>query len=168
MNTALALEAGPFTLNGFVKIDATRSSNQCFDCQRFPEENRQRLWADDLVPGKSYGTEGTQVTLFQPWLGANFDLGQGYKLKGLLSQRWRDGRPDVVGISWFEKNIALSHEEWGSLRAGAMTSRSWSVADFPYGTDLGIAYPWAGSGAGYGLMTNAIRYTTHETNVLSE
>jgi hypothetical protein len=167
VNTAYAIEAGPFTLNGFVKIDATRSSNQCFDCQRFPEENRQRLWADDLVPGKSYGADGTHVTLFQPWLGANFDLGQGYKLKGLLSQRWRDGRPDVVGISWFEKNIALSHEAWGSLRAGAMTSRSWSVADFPYGTDLGIAYPWAGSGAGYGLMTNAIRYTSRPFDVIS-
>lgn len=167
LNTAQAIEAGPFTLNGFVKLDATRSSNQCADCQRFPNENRQRLWADELVPGKSYGTEGAHVSLFQPWLGANFDLGQGFKLKGLLSQRWRDGKPDVVGISWFEKNIALSHEEWGSLRAGAMTSRTWSVADFPYGTDLGIAYPWAGSGAGYGLMTNAIRYTSRPFDVLS-
>lgn len=164
---AQALEMGPFTLNGFVKVDATRSSNQCDDCQRFPQENRHRLWADELVPGKAYGTKGGNVSLFQPWLGANFELGQGFKLSGLLSQRWRDGKPDVEGISWFEKNIALSHEEWGSIRLGAMTTRSWSVADFPYGTDVGIAYPWAGSGAGYGLMTNAIRYTSRPFDVMS-
>lgn len=164
---AYAVEFGPFTLSGFVKLDAMRSSNQCTDCQRFPNENKQRVWADELVPGKPYNTQNTSVSLMQPWLGANFDLGQGYKLSGLLSQRWRDGKPDVAGISWFEKNMALSHEEWGSIRIGAMTSRTWSVADFPYGTDVGIAYPWAGSGAGYGLMTNAIRYTSRPYDFLS-
>lgn len=162
-----AIEYGPFTLNGFVKLEASRGSNQCSDCQRFPTEDKQRNWADELVPGRSYGTQSSSVSLFQPWLGANFDLGQGYKLSGLLSQRWRDGKPDVEGISWFEKNVAISHEEWGSVRLGAMTSRAWSVADYPYGTDIGIAYPWASSGAGYGLMTNAIRYTTRPYDLLS-
>lgn len=165
--SAHAIEFGPFTLNGFVKLDVTRASNQCTDCQRFPSENKQRLWADELVPGKPYNTQNSSVSLMQPWLGANFDLGQGYKLSGLLSQRWRDGKPDVEGISWFEKNMALSHEEWGSIRIGAMTSRAWSVADYPYGTDIGVAYPWASSGAGYGLMTNAIRYTSRPYDFLA-
>ncbi len=167
LGSAQAVEYGPFTLNGFVKVDATRGSNQCTDCQRFPNEDKQRIWADELVPGKSYATRSTSVGLFQPWLGANFDLGQGVKLSGLLSQRWRDGKPDVEGISWFEKNVALSHEEWGSVRVGAMTTRAWSMADYPYGTDIGIAYPWAGSGAGYGLMTNAVRYTSRPFDVMS-
>lgn len=167
MGNAQAVEYGPFTLNGFVKLEATRASNQCSDCQKFPSEDKQRIWADELFPGKSYGTKSTNVSLFQPWLGAHFDLGQGFKLDGLLSQRLRDGKPDVQGISWFEKNIALSHEEYGSVRLGAMTTRSWSVADYPYGTDIGVAYPWAGSGAGYGLMTNAVRYTSRPFDVLS-
>lgn len=162
-----AVEYGPFTLTGFAKLDATRASNQCTDCQRFPNEGKQRLWADELVPGKAYNTQNSHVLLMQPWLAANFDLGQGVKLSGLISQRWRDGKPDVEGIKWFEKNMALSHEEWGSVRYGAMTSRAWSVADYPYGTDVGIAYPWAGSGAGYGLMTNAVRYTSRPFDLLS-
>ncbi|MDI9233838.1 hypothetical protein [Limnohabitans lacus] len=120
-----------------------------------------------MVPGKAYSTQNTSVALMQPWLGANFDLGQGFKLNGLLSQRWRDGKPDVEGIKWFEKNAAISHEEWGSIRVGAMTSRAWSVADYPYGTDIGIAYPWASSGAGYGLMTNAVRYTSRPYDLFS-
>ena len=165
--SAQAIEFGPFTLNGFVKLEATRSSNQCSDCQRFPTEDKQRIWADELVPGKAYSTQNNSVSLMQPWLGANFDLGQGFKLSGLLSQRWRDGKPDVQGISWFEKNAAISHEEWGSVRIGAMTTRAWSVADYPYGTDIGIAYPWASSGAGYGLMTNAIRYTSRPYDLMS-
>jgi hypothetical protein len=162
-----AVEFGPFTLNGFVKLEASRSSNQCTDCQRFPSEGKQRIWADEMVPGKAYSTQNTSVALMQPWLGANFDLGQGFKLNGLLSQRWRDGKPDVEGIKWFEKNAAISHEEWGSIRVGAMTSRAWSVADYPYGTDIGIAYPWASSGAGYGLMTNAVRYTSRPYDLFS-
>lgn len=162
-----AVEFGPFTLNGFVKLEASRSSNQCTDCQRFPSEGKQRIWADEMVPGKAYSTQNTSVALMQPWLGANFDLGQGFKLNGLLSQRWRDGKPDVEGIKWFEKNAAISHEEWGSVRVGAMTSRAWSVADYPYGTDIGIAYPWASSGAGYGLMTNAVRYTSRPYDLFS-
>ena len=162
-----AVEFGPFTLNGFVKLEASRSSNQCTDCQRFPSEGKQRIWADEMVPGKAYSTQNTSVALMQPWLGANFDLGQGFKLNGLLSQRWRDGKPDVEGIKWFEKNAAISHEEWGSIRVSAMTSRAWSVADYPYGTDIGIAYPWASSGAGYGLMTNAVRYTSRPYDLFS-
>ena len=162
-----AVEFGPFTLNGFVKLEASRSSNQCTDCQRFPSEGKQRIWADEMVPGKAYSTQNTSVALMQPWLGANFDLGQGFNLNGLLSQRWRDGKPDVEGIKWFEKNAAISHEEWGSIRVGAMTSRAWSVADYPYGTDIGIAYPWASSGAGYGLMTNAVRYTSRPYDLFS-
>lgn len=162
-----AVEYGPFTLTGFVKLEASRGSNQCTDCQRFPNEDKQRIWADELVPGKAYNTQNTHVSLMQPWLAANFDLGKGFKLSGLLSQRWRDGKPDVEGIDWFEKNAAISHEEWGSVRVGAMTSRAWSVADYPYGTDIGIAYPWASSGAGYGLMTNAVRYTSRPYDLLS-
>ncbi len=154
-----ALDYGPFTLTGFAKAEASRGSNHCIDCQRFPEENKQRLWADELVPGQPYKTTNSSVTLFQPWLLAKFDLGQGFRLTGMISQRLRDGRIDIPGF-WYEKNVAVSHEDYGRVAFGAMTTRAWSLADYPYGTNIGLADVWGSSGAGYGLNTNAIRYTS--------
>jgi hypothetical protein len=45
---ASALDFGPFTFTGFAKVEWVRGSNQCTDCQRFPDEGRHRLWADEL------------------------------------------------------------------------------------------------------------------------
>ena len=159
-----AIDFGPFSLNGFAKVETQLGSNHCLDCQRFPNEDKQRFWADELVPGRAYKTSETHVTLVQPYLGVKFDLGRGFKLSGLLSQRWRDGKPDIKGF-WYDKNVALSHEDYGSLRIGSMTTRTWSVADYPYGTNVGVADVWGSSGAGYGLLSNALRYTSRLLDV---
>jgi hypothetical protein len=152
-----AVDFGPFTLTGFAKAEVSRASNQCADCQLNLGESRHRPWADALAEGKEYGSKGGKITLFQPYLATkDFDLGQGFKLKGLLSQRWRDGKEDIPGI-WYEKNATLSHEDYGSIQVGAFPTRSWSVADYPYGTNVGIADSWASSGAGYGLLQRAVR-----------
>lgn len=156
---ATALDFGPFTLTGFLKNEVVRSSHQCPGCQVEPLENKQRAWADALVSGAPYGARTTQVVLFQPWLGANFDLGRGVKLSGLLSQRRRDGDNDIPGFL-YERNAALSHEDYGRIAFGAMPARAWAVADHPYGSSVGQADPWASSGAGYGLLTRALRYTS--------
>ena len=165
--SSYAIDFGPegmFSLTGFAKSEVRRGSNNCNECQLYPLENKQRIWADDLVVGKPYGTSNSDVTLFQPWLGVKYDLGQGYKLNGLLSQRWRDGKHDIPGF-WYEKNIAISHDDYGSLRVGAMTTRTWSIADYPYGTNIGVASVWGSSGAGYGLLTKAVRYTSRKFDV---
>lgn len=154
-----AVEYGPFTLNGFAKAEVQNGSNHCLDCQRFPNEDKQRFWADELVPGREYKTTETHVTLLQPYLGVKFNLGHGFKVSGMLSQRWRDGKVDIQGY-WYDKNVAISHEDYGSLRVGSMTTRAWSVADYPYGTNIGVPDVWASSGAGYGLLANAARYTS--------
>jgi hypothetical protein len=156
--TALAVDFGPFTLTGFAKIEASRASNQCNNCQLNANEDRHRPWADALAPGVPYGTSSSHLTLFQPYLGTKeFDLGGGFKVKGLLSQRWRDGKQDIAGVV-YEKNATVLHEDYGLVQIGAFPTRSWSLADFPYGTRLGIADAWASSGAGYGLLTQAVRY----------
>jgi predicted porin len=159
-----AVEFGPFSLTGFAKAEFTRTSNSCTDCQWVLDEDKQRYWADALVPGREYKSQGSKVTLFQPYLAANFDLGKGYKLQGLVSQRWRDGKEDIPRF-FYARNVAISHEDWGSLRVGAMTTRAWSVADFPYGTNIGLADAWGSSGAGYGLNTRAVRYTSRVLDV---
>lgn len=160
-----ALDFGPFSLNGFAKAEFSRVSNSCPECQRFPTEDKQRFWADELVPGTAFKTRETHVTLVQPYLGVKFDLGRGFKLSGLLSQRWRDGKEDIPGF-WYDKSVALSHEEYGSVRIGAMTTRSWSIADYPYGSNIGVADVWGSAGAGYGLLTKALRVTSRPLDVL--
>ena len=163
---AAAVDVGPFSLNGFGKVEFQRGTNLCTDCQRDLGENRQRLWADDIVYGKRFGTKETHVTLFQPYLGVKQDLGGGFKAFGLLSQRWRDGKADLPG--WlYERNVGLSHEDYGSLRIGAMPTRGWSVADYPYGTQVGVSDAWGSSGAGYGLLGHAVRVMTRKLDVLS-
>ncbi len=162
-----AIDFGPdgmFSLTGFAEVSAGLSSNTCNNCQRFPSERKQRIWADELVQGAEFKTSGTTFTQIQPYLGFKYDLGRGYKVSGLLSQRWRDGSVDVEGF-WYDKNLAISHEDYGSVRIGAMTTRAWSVADYPYGTFVGIARSWPSSGAGYGMLAGAIRYTSRILDV---
>ncbi len=151
-----ALDFGPdgmFSLTGFGQLTVGQHENRCIDCQWVAStEGKDKIWADPLLPGQTYKTVSTVNYQVQPYLGVKYDLGRGYKVSALVSQRWRDGlvdsahltddrlgsRVDVPGF-WYEKNIALSHEDYGSLRIGHMTTRSWNVADYPYGTNLGLA-----------------------------
>lgn len=162
--TGHAIDFGPFSLTGFAKAEVKRVSDYCPNCQRDPSATKEFPWADELVQGKSYGGGTTHVTLFQPYLQAKFDLPRGFKLSGLLSQRWRDGREDFKGFL-YDASVAVTHEDYGSLRVGAMQTRAWSMADYPFGTNIGLADAWASSGAGYGLLTRAIRYTSRPFDV---
>ncbi len=181
--SSYAIDFGPdgmFSLTGFAKVESSLSSNQCQDCAVFPAEDKQRFWADDLVNGKEYKTKGQTTILFQPWLGAKYNLGQGFTANALLSQRFRGGAGNVVDSLksvdldmafdphiWYEKNIAISHEDYGRVAIGSMTARGWAVADYPYGTNIGLSNEWAGSGAGYGMLGNAIRVTTRPLDVMN-
>lgn len=162
--SAQAIDFGPFSLTGFAKAEFTRGSNQCPDCAVNPGEDKQKIWADPLIPGSSIETRSDVVTLVQPYLGAKFDLPAGFKLGGLLSKRWRDGKEDIPGF-WWDKSVNISHEDYGRLAVGAMLSRSWSLADYPFGSDIGLSSPWASSGAGYGLLGHAVRYTSRPLDV---
>lgn len=161
---AQAVEYGPFSLTGFAKAEVVRYSDYCEECALEPHENKQNIWSDPLVYGREYGAGNQTLTLFHPYLGVKFDLPGGFKIDGMLSQRWRDGKEDIDGF-WYDKNVALSHPDYGSVRIGHMTTRTWSVADYPYGTNLNVADVWASSGAGYGLLTGALRVTTRALDV---
>lgn len=161
-----ALDFGPFSLTGFAKAEVTRVSDYCPKerCQVDQFASKEFPWADELVQGKAYGAGTTTVTLLQPYLAAKFDLPRGFKLSGLLSQRWRDGKEDFKGFL-YDASVAIGHEDYGSLRVGAMQTRAWSMADYPFGTNIGLADAWGSSGAGYGLLTRAIRYTSRPLDV---
>ncbi|MFN0185822.1 MAG: hypothetical protein ACKVQR_18585 [Aquabacterium sp.] len=163
---AAAIDFGPFSLTGFAKVDVARISTECklATCQVEKFAGREFVWSDEIVQGVGYGAGTTHVNLFQPYLGAKFDLPRGFKLSGLVSQRWRDGTEDFKGF-WYDKSVGVSHEDWGRLSVGAMQTRAWSMADFPFGSDIGVGDPWASSGAGYGLLTRAVRYTSRLLDV---
>jgi predicted porin len=161
---ASAIDFGPVSLNGFVKIEGVRATNVCVDCQRFPAENRQRPWADEVVPGRDFYTDNSKVVLAQPYLGLKFDLPAGFQVGALFSQRWRDGSVDLPGF-WYERNMFVSHEDYGRLTIGAFPTRAWSFADYPFGSDFGGGDIWASSGAGYGMNTHALRYTSRTLDV---
>lgn len=170
-----AVDFGPFSLTGFGKAEISSTTNVCEDCQREAGENRQRQWADDIVFGKPFGTRESHVTLFQPYLGFKQRVGGGFEVFGLLSQRWRDGKVDLEG--WlYERNVGVAHEDWGRLTLGAMTTRGWSAADYPYsfkaiasdfwGGGVGGTTAWSDSGAGYGLLSRALRYMSRPVEML--
>ncbi len=160
-----AFDFGPFSLTGFAKAELTPVWPYCNNCQVAAGEDKQRFWADQLVQNKSLETHLGHVTLFQPYLGVKFDVGRGFKVGGLLSQRFRDGKEDYKGF-FYDKNVYVSHDDYGSVRVGAMTTRGWSVADYPYGTNVGVADVWGSSGAGYGILTRAVRVQTRPLDVL--
>ena len=142
--TAGAIDFGPFSLTGFAKVEFTHGSNQCPDCAVNPNESKDKIWADALIPGASIKTRGNHVTLLQPYLGVKFDLPQGFQVGGLASKRWRDGKEDIRGF-WWDKSLYASHEDYGRLTIGSMLTRSWSLADYPFGSDIGVSSPWASS-----------------------
>jgi hypothetical protein len=157
---AQAFEYGPFSLTGFAKVSVGRVSNGCEGCQRDPQAGRHFIWADDLVYGKEYGGLNTDSVQFQPTLGVKFDLPQGFKLSGAYSQRLRDGKPDLPGVV-YERSLTLQHEYYGTVQIGNFLARAWNRPDFPYASDLGQT-AFSDSGAAYGILTKALRYTSRE------
>jgi len=176
-----AVDFGPngmFSLTGFAEGTAGVQGNYCLNCQVSDSTASKQIKASDaIIPGKRYEDVYTTNWQVQPYLGAKYDLGRGFEISGLLSQRWRQGTINgntvetryggTVDIPdyWYEKNIALRHEDYGSVRVGSMTSRGWSVADFPYGGNLGLSESWGASGAGYGMLANAIRLGSRQLDV---
>jgi hypothetical protein len=170
-----AIDFGPqgeFSLTGFAEETITMQGAYCGGCQVAASgASRQVRASDAIIPGKQYGDATLTNWQVQPYLGYKRDIGEGYKVSALLSQRWRRGGVNGVADAtevryggtvdvpdyWYEKNIALAHEDWGSVRIGSMTTRSWSVADYPYGTQVGLASAWSSSGAGYGMLGSAVR-----------
>ncbi|MBN8504761.1 MAG: hypothetical protein J0L58_09790 [Burkholderiales bacterium] len=159
-----AFEYGPFSLTGFVKAYASRVSNHCERCQRDPDAARQFIWADDIVFGKEFGSKTQRGIQVQPTLAANFDLPQGFKFSAAFAQRWRDGDPDLPGVV-YERSATLKHEYYGSLVIGNFVSRGWNRPDSPYASDVGQTV-FSDSGAAYGILTHALRYTSRELYVM--
>ena len=157
---AQAIDFGPFSLTGFAKVSLSHASNGCDDCQRDLQAGRHFIWADDVAFGKKFGGLTSHSVQIQPTLGVKFDLPQGFKLSGAYSQRYRDGKADLPGVV-YERSLTLAHEYYGTVQLGNFLSRGWNRADYPYASDLGLT-AFSDSGAAYGILTQALRYTSRE------
>lgn len=176
-----AIDFGPdgmFSLTGFAEATVGRQGNYCLNCQVADSNASKQVRASDaIIPGKRYEDVYTSNWQIQPYLGVKYNLGRGFEVSGVLSQRWRQGTINGNSVEtryggtvdvpdfWYEKNIALRHEDYGSVRIGSMTTRGWSVADYPYGGNLGLSEAWGASGAGYGMLANAIRIGSRQFDV---
>jgi hypothetical protein len=182
-STSHAIDFGPdgmFSLNGFAELTASRQGSYCLLCQVAPSTaSKQIRNSDAIIPGKTYHDTALMNWQVQPDLSFNYNLGNGFKAGGKLSQRWRQAYVDGSNIEtryggtvdvpdfWYNKNLSLTHEDFGSLTIGAMTTRGWAVADYPYGANVGLSSAWGSSGAGYGMLTNAVRAATPIMDVAS-
>jgi hypothetical protein len=181
-SSSYAIQFGPdgmFSLYGFAEATVGLNGSYCLDCQVANPDfsNKQLRQADAIIPGKEYGTKTTTLWQIQPALSAKYKLGRGYEVSGTIEQRWRDGTVDGAHVEtryggkidlpdfWYSRNIALSHEDYGSIRVGSMLTRGWSVADAPYGSNLGMSDAWGATGSAYGMLTQAIRYNTRLLDV---
>ena len=176
-----AVDFGPdgmFSLNGFGEVTSSIQGNYCLQCQVAPDTASKQIRSSDaIIPGKTYRDTAISSWQVQPDLSFKVDLGNGFKAGGKLSQRWREsfvesydretrygGLVDVPDF-WYNKNLSLSHEDYGTATIGAMTTRAWSVADYPYGGNIGLSSAWGSSGAGYGMLTNALRLASRTLDV---
>ena len=176
-----AVDFGPdgmFSLNGFAEVTTSMQGSYCQQCQVAPSTASKQIRSSDaIIPGKAYRDTMMSNWQFQPDLSFKYDLGRGFKAGGKLSQRWREAYVDSFNIEtryggavdvpdyWYNKNLTLSHEDYGTATVGAMTTRGWSVADYPYGGNVGLSSAWGASGAGYGMLTNAIRLASRTLDV---
>jgi len=116
-------------------------------------------------PGPSQTASGVPLNLIAISAGLSHEFDSAWKIDGKITTRDRNGSADIYGNTVVEKNIAASHPVYGELRWGTQLSRSWSRSDsFTY--PLGMSKEWSETGAGYGLLKDALRYTSAPLEIM--
>lgn len=127
-----AVDFGPdgmFSLTGFAKVTLGAQTNYCNSCQIADSNvSKQIRSADAIAPGQSIDSANNMTWIVHPYLTARKNLGNGYELSGMISQRWRDSRVNGQPIEsryggkldvpnyWYDKNVAIKHDGYGSVR----------------------------------------------------
>jgi hypothetical protein len=136
---------------------------------------RNAFWP---VPSADQATQlpkNSQLSMQQISLGWSKETTGAVGLEGKLTYRWRSSdvlrafySPDVdyrladgnpLHRDFTEQFLGISRPDLGAFKLGTQLSRSWSRSDaftFP----IGLSGVWADSGAGYGILPTAVRYTS--------
>ena len=119
--------------------------------------------------------KSSQLSMQQISLGWSKETTGAVGLEAKLTYRWRSSdvlrafySPDVdyrladgnpLHRDFTEQFLGISRPDIGAVKLGTQLSRSWSRSDaftFP----IGLSGVWADSGAGYGILPAAVRYTS--------
>lgn len=161
---ALAAEKfGPLELSGFLK-DELSSCDACVQSLLNPSPYDPRGVLNPPYPQVNQprafnGHNDANLGLAQLSAGLSHEFDNAVIIDAKVTGRLRNGGPDIPGRYLIDSYVGLTHPKYGSLKAGTITSRSWSRTDaFAY--PLGLSNAWALTGAGYGVFPKAVRFTT--------
>ena len=163
--SAYAIEFGPFSLTGFAKVDVTRVSSYCplEDCQVEKFAGRHFIWSDAMVQGVGYGAATTHVcSSSRIWASSSTYRG-GFKLSALFSQRWRDGEVDFEASC--TRRTSPSATRTMAAWPSAPCRRAPGALPTTPSAPTSASETLGASGAGYGLLTRAVRYTSRPFDV---
>lgn len=159
---ALAEQFGPLEITGFAK-DEYRFCDNCSDglVNKAAYDPRGVLNPPTPMlnqPGDS-GFHTSNLGLAQLNVGLTHEFDNAVRVEGMVGSRVRNSGPDIYDNYVIDLYAGISHPQIGSVVVGKMTSRAWTrLDDFAY--PLGLSSPWAESGAGYGVIPEAIRIAT--------
>ena len=179
--------AGPgdtsLEVNGFFKIEgsaaasapkvvAPNDSTYTYNARNAYNPNNR-----EALPNASAGPRTSTLTMQQIGIGISKETDSAITYEAKFTHRWRKAAgdeffgwfssPDVNykttspfgNADLFEKLIGIGRPDIGTLRYGTQLSRSWSRSDsftFP----IGLSSQWADSGAGFGILPEALRYSS--------
>jgi hypothetical protein len=159
-------ELAKLSVGGIIKEEAYRQTNRSLgmlNCQFTPDPRgvlgTSVIGGPFCQPGPAATASGHPFNLIQATGDLSHEFDSAWKIDFRLTYRAQNGQADIYGQPVVDRNVGISHPEYGELRAGTMLSRSWSRSDsFSY--PLGVSQQWSETGAGYGLFIEAVRYTS--------
>lgn len=159
---ARAEQFGLFELSGFLKDEFSFCDN-CSKGLINPSTFDPRGVLDPPVPMVNQGGPSGHTTanlgLVQLTAGAHYEFDNAILIEAKATGRERNNGPDIFGHYLIDGHLGIKHPRWGSFQIGTLTARVWSRPDsFAY--PLGLSSPWAESGAGYGVLPEAVRYSS--------
>ncbi len=147
------------SFSGFVKEELHANTNQSKGLVNCGFTNDPRgVFGSFCQPGEAESASHRPFNLAGLSGDLSHEFDSAWKISGHQRYRLRNGQADIVGQTIVEQNLAVSHPVYGELRAGSMLTRSWSRSDsFSY--PVGLSSAWSETGAGYGFVRKALRYT---------
>ena len=164
---ALAEQFGPLEIAGFAKDEYTFCDN-CSDglVNDSAYDPRGVLNPPTPMVNQPGGSDShtSNLGLAQLTLGLSHEFDNAIRVEGKATGRVRNDGPDIYDNYLIDLYAGISYPTIGSLAVGKMSTRAWTRSDdFAY--PLGLSSPWAESGAGYGVVPEAVRVATRDFEI---